>query len=1277
MILARLFVLVGGLLVLALTAALVGPYFIDWTSYRADFEREASAILGRKVTVEGEATARILPFPSVTFSDVSVGGGPDGKAAMTIETFSMDAELAPFMSGEVHIFDMRMVRPRGVVDVADDGSIDWAVRPSSPFDAARISVERLTITEGRIEVRHTLSGRTHLLSEVNATVSATALSGPWRFDGTLRLDGHQAALSGATGPVDAEDRMRLRVRLEPVQYPMTVEADGAVAARDGSLVYAGTFRVDQSQPKPGSDAASQAAAREAGPGNRLKGNFSMDNAGLALEEVRFETGPLVDPYTADGSASISFGAEPRFSVSGRGAQIRFDETLGGEGAAGLTLSQRVKAIETALTALPTPVIPGSIDIDLPAVVVGDTTIRDVRLEAEPGEGGWTLKSSAATLPGRTTVEASGFISTGDDFRFTGSLLLAVAQPSGFAAWVSRDIDEAIRKLPAAGFSAKVDMTEQRQAFEDLELVLGNAKFHGAIDARQPEGVRPSVLLKLEGDALDVDGMSAFASLFVSDKGVARFAETDVDFQVKAGPVTVAGLSADTLDTAMRLRSGDLEIDRLLVGGLAGAAISATGRIQDFPESPTGNLDASIVSPDLAPLIRLAAAQAPNNAALRQLLARVDAHGDLFADSKIDVVVSAAANDDDTTGVAVSLQGMAGGTAVSATLSGKGRADALASSTLTFTLSARDPDATSLLALAGLPALPLGLVGDGEATLSLDGVPSRGLDTRFSLTGDRFVASFDGTSALGGDGVSAKGEVRLEADDIEPWMMTTGTVFPGMGTGLPVALKADADIGAGLLVLSEIGGTIDDNTVAGDINADIREGTPNLTGAVSVDVFDLEPFAAMLLGDGVTVGEGGAWASEPFKPQATMPLIAELDLSADTLSAGAVLQAYDSHMTLRIDGEGMRVDQLTSKLFGGDMAASFELKNNAGTGLLSGQMQLRGADLELALPKSGLTGVGSMSATLSSNGKSADGLVAALSGSGTATLGGVRIEGLNGAALPVLLSRADAIGRDIDAAKTAGFAPAVAADGAFEAAGTDFAFTVAGGVARASAVSLANEAATVKADVRGDANTLGVSIAGEITYNAGDEALAGSEPELRFTVEGAPGATTRTFDSAPLAQFLTQRALEREQARVEAMQAVLIEKQRLRREVRYYAALQTERDRIAEEKRKAEEEERRRVEEEARRKLEAEQAAKAAEEARLQAEAQARAAAEAKAVADAEAKRRADEEARRLAAQEAQAPERKPAPAARPATKPDPLAEPETRKLEPFGIENFLKSLQGG
>ena len=76
---------------LALFAALIAPYFIDWSSYRTAFEAEASRIIGQPVKVRGDADARLLPFPSVTFSDVVVGD--EAEPAMTISRFSMDAEL--------------------------------------------------------------------------------------------------------------------------------------------------------------------------------------------------------------------------------------------------------------------------------------------------------------------------------------------------------------------------------------------------------------------------------------------------------------------------------------------------------------------------------------------------------------------------------------------------------------------------------------------------------------------------------------------------------------------------------------------------------------------------------------------------------------------------------------------------------------------------------------------------------------------------------------------------------------------------------------------------------------------------------------------------------------------------------------------------------------------------------------------------------------------------------------------------------------------------------
>ncbi|TIL42840.1 AsmA family protein, partial [Mesorhizobium sp.] len=583
--LARLFVIFGGFFVLVLCAALVVPYFIDWTGYRADFEREASAILGRKVTVQGDATAKLLPFPSVTFSNVTVAGGPGGRPAMTVETFSMDAELAPFLSGEVLIFDMRLVRPKATIDIAADGTVDWAIRPSSPYDPSQISIEKLTVTDGEIALRHAAGGRSHRLSEINSTISARSLAGPWRMDGSLRLDGLRSTVVVSTGKASGDGQLRLRLKADPDAYPLVIEADGNAGIVDGAAIYSGQFRVtssdrngaDKRLPQLDGTDGEKASAGKPEPGFRLNGKFSLDHRKLGVDEFRFETGPLDNPYTADGKAAVDLGPNPRFSIEADGAQVQFDEAVGA--ATGLTLSERVAALEQALLALPKPTIPGTVEVKLPAVVAGDTTVRDVRLSAEPADAGWSVKSLGATLPGRARLEANGMLSLEDQFGFSGSLLLAVGQPSGFAAWLSKDVDEAIRRLPAAGFKAKVDLSGNRQAFSDLELVLGKAKFSGRIDSSQGEDARPSVLMRLDGGELDVDGLAAFASIFISDKGANRFSDRDLDFQIKAGPVSAGGLTADTVDTALRLRDGLLEIDRLSVGGLAGASISATGRIK--------------------------------------------------------------------------------------------------------------------------------------------------------------------------------------------------------------------------------------------------------------------------------------------------------------------------------------------------------------------------------------------------------------------------------------------------------------------------------------------------------------------------------------------------------------------------------------------------------------------------------------------------------------------------------------------------------------------------
>ena len=67
-------------LILALVAALVGPYFVDWNRFRPQFEAEASRIMGQPVRVAGALDARLLPTPSRVLHQVAVGGSRGGPA---------------------------------------------------------------------------------------------------------------------------------------------------------------------------------------------------------------------------------------------------------------------------------------------------------------------------------------------------------------------------------------------------------------------------------------------------------------------------------------------------------------------------------------------------------------------------------------------------------------------------------------------------------------------------------------------------------------------------------------------------------------------------------------------------------------------------------------------------------------------------------------------------------------------------------------------------------------------------------------------------------------------------------------------------------------------------------------------------------------------------------------------------------------------------------------------------------------------------------------------
>src|ERR1700736_2358726 len=85
--------------IIALVAALIGPYFIDWNQFRPQFEAEASQIIGTPVRVAGELDARLLPTPSLRLRSWVVGGANElGK--VRADKLDVEFSLGSLMRGE-------------------------------------------------------------------------------------------------------------------------------------------------------------------------------------------------------------------------------------------------------------------------------------------------------------------------------------------------------------------------------------------------------------------------------------------------------------------------------------------------------------------------------------------------------------------------------------------------------------------------------------------------------------------------------------------------------------------------------------------------------------------------------------------------------------------------------------------------------------------------------------------------------------------------------------------------------------------------------------------------------------------------------------------------------------------------------------------------------------------------------------------------------------------------------------------------------------------------
>ncbi|OJF92021.1 hypothetical protein AX761_05940 [Rhizobium sp. 58] len=1232
--LARILVFIGGLMVVALFAALIAPMFVDWTDFRKDFEREASRIMGKPVVVHGSVDARLIPFPSVTLNDVRVGQSEDGEPLIQVQRFSMDAELAPFLSGEALIFDMRLEAPKAKIRLLADGTLDWARGRKASIPAKTVILESVSITDGQIDFIDEQTGRTRRITDLSADLSARSLAGPWKVDGRAALDGEAGSFAFSSSEVDSEGTLSLRTRLTPDKRPFGVELDGYLKIVDLKPLYEGKFTLTENRQVA---EAQTDGANEARNALRVTGNFELNNERIRVPEYRLEVGPKDDPYLVTGEATLDTGKVPEFLLLADGQQIDVSR-IGNTGEAGKTgrdpavsVRQRLAAMLAIAADIPIPQVPGRASLKLPAIVIGDTTVRDVRLDLRPDGAGWMIDNAVALLPGRTQLEAKGRLNLRGQRAFRGELLVASNQPSGLATWLAGSVDPSIRTLKTAGFSASVNLTETLQQFERLEVAAGPATLRGRIERQALDGVPPSLSLELKGNTIDLEALQALAGLVAGEASSETLLSHAIAADLSADAFSVFGETARNVQVVATLKNGQLQAERVSIGDLAGAQVALSGRMSGQLAAPVLSAKMKLASPDLTPFL----AMLERHAASHPALTRLARSGPYYTDAALDLTLTAGSKDGNSL-VTFGILGAANGTNIAANYQAPDLALALAGQGILLEATLENPSTPILLGQIGFDPLPFDADANGILSLKLQSSEADKANGALTFTTENTALSAKGDVNLSRSNfLDGTLKLTLQSEDFEPFLLLQGIGLPQMGSGLPLAGTADVATTVDAITLSNIEGKADNNAFAGSLTIDRKTAGRPVTGQIGVDTLDLAWLGESIVGP-VEDAVSGELSDVPVAQSAWSGLNVNLDVTAKQFWPNILGPMTDFSGKLGWKGDQVEVTDAAGDWLGGKADGRLLLGNGDGSGFLQARLNLKGADLSrIAWTSHGspvAEGKVDVSLALEASGKTVMTMAQSASGSGTASIDGLTVQGLNTAALPAILTAADGLQGEITPQAIERAAAASVFSGQSVLGSVKVPFSIAGGTVRAQNVSAGDGTALVSADaeITFPENRINASL--QLNYRPGDEALAGAEAQVSLDYAGVLRSPGVTLDVTDLANFLSLRAFERERRRVETLQANVLEKQRLRREVALYKANAANRE---VERLRAEEEARRRkaaAEEAVRLKQQAEAKALAEKQA---AEAAAKAAAE-KAVIDkaasekaaAEAKVAADDAARR-------------------------------------------------
>jgi len=616
----KLWLILGGVVVLLVGALSVYVSMIDWNQHKDKIAAQFNDITGKRVVFDGPVSFALLPSPKLTATDIKVFN-PDGseeadRPLATIKSLIANLALGPLLRGNFEVRMMSLVEPEMWIKVMPGGKLNWQTpmteEQKNNLENVEVSLDSVVLEKAKVNFEDEKHGVNTQLDNLNGEVIAESVFGPYRIEGSYVKDRNPEGFAISLGQFSESFATSVNFVLNQPTSQSYLRFDGTVLLKNDAIN--GNIIVESKKFKEFFDSTFPNLVLDENLDYPLAMSLELDTNKTKINMsnivVKFGTsagaGNILIPLFENEFVIDDNKPEERRKIEMAFNMTDLDLTPW------VSLLKKAAAAQSVPDAVYDPMFEFDVLADLKAIktTYNGQSIRDFSLSVDYVNNNLNIRELSGVFPGETQAGVKGDIFSEDEM-LTYNLETEISSNDAqkFMSWLGYDVTPVVQSTYRR-LSAKADIvgTMNNIKILPLDVTLDKTVVKGEVGIVR--GERPHYYLALVSDSINFDNYIAGLPKEMADKSfrerllyrfgrLAALNEADMDFRGTLDLGIYENIPFENTALSFKLVQGVLDINKLNIGSIANSAITAEGALSGFGKEPqVNNLKYSIETKSL-------------------------------------------------------------------------------------------------------------------------------------------------------------------------------------------------------------------------------------------------------------------------------------------------------------------------------------------------------------------------------------------------------------------------------------------------------------------------------------------------------------------------------------------------------------------------------------------------------------------------------------------------------------------------------------------------------